>query len=268
MEHYAFTVPSVWEHSTQLRFGIDTCVHRIRGADRKEVLLLQHLRMGISHASLQRVAQRLRLSRSRVETLLERLEPVLCTPHSDAQLLPRIAIYDDYLSGHRIGHALHREGFISVDPSSLQAHVAVTVDRFGYDADRIALLNAHDIRVFPVRITDGSVTFGPLVDGENICGRCLQLHCFDVQPIWLRWQEQLVGKEIPIERTRTMDAIAPLGASFLRNIVETQTPGRSFTITLSPEGGVRDLKYQDVLAHDACEHVSKQLQGLLTPSVA
>lgn len=262
MEHYAFAVPSVWEYASQLRFGIDTCILRMRVANRKEVILLQHMRMGISRSALFKLAHRLRISRVRVETLLERLEPVLLQAHGDTQPLPKIAVFDDYHSGHRISQALQRQSFTIVAPSSSQEGVAVTIDRFGYDADRIGLLLAHDMRVFPLRITDGSFTFGPLLDGGALCGRCIQLADLSTRPTWLTWQEQLVGREIPAERTHIMEAVAPLGATFLRDLIEAGTPHRRLTVTFTADGRECDLRYETVRAHPSCNHQGEQVHEL------
>ena len=253
MAHYSFLVPSVWESANRLRFGVDVSVLRLRFPDRNEAVLTQMIRTGITAQALRTQATRLGVPETQVRALLSRLTTVLVTPDRPPA---RFTVVDDFRTGHRIAQNLIRAGcsWRQGRPDEAGAGtIALTVERFGYNPARNALLCARGFRVLPIRFTDRTVAIGPLLDDTSLCAHCLHLGDVEADAPWLRWPEQLIGKPIPSEHTVSMAAISAVASELMHRAGGASATRVRVTIEHSLHGDIHVVRREHVRQHPRCE---------------
>ena len=263
MQHYSFIVPSVWESARRIRFGIDTAVLTLRFTDRSEAVLTQMIRTGVSAAALHAAAAKLDASELLVASLLQRLTPVLTPPGREPLVF---SMYDDFHTGPRIAAALTRKGCIwrqrTREPHTTTT-VAVTIERFGYNPARNAMLCSRGHPVLPVRFTDRTVSIGPILDETTLCTHCMYLDDVDSQAPWIRWADQLIGVPIPAESILPAGVLAAFVSEVLGADPESNTGTERIVVTYSLSGKIEQVHRETLQQHPSCDRHA--LQELLVP---
>lgn len=253
MKHYSFLVPSVWESVNRIRFGIDTSVLKLRFPDRSEAVLTQMIRTGISSHDLWVHATHLGVPDAQLRSLLGRLTPVLVPPqHTPGSF----AVFDDFRTGQRIAQSLVRAGFTwnqgQTGHSGIGA-TALTVERFGYNPSRNALLCARGFRVLPIRFTDRAVTIGPILDEETLCTHCLHLTDVESDAPWLQWAEQLIGRPVPSEHRVSLGAVSAVVTELMSHAVDASAGHMQITIEHSLHGDIDRVRRGVFHQHPSCD---------------
>lgn len=215
--------PRVWRTPDTLQFGVDAprlVLHPVSIAEERMIAALAD---GVSRPGLRMIAKRARVDAEAVESLLERLAPVLTAVGAAGERAPEAAplvvLDGEGPTASRLLGLLGeagidaRSGLAWTDPAVDSAAYAVIVGSYAIEPERHARWLRRDVAHLPVVFGDGGVTVGPsVVPGRGPCVRCLDLHRRDADPAWPAMAAQLHARGRFGESRIVSDAVSAVVA--------------------------------------------------------
>jgi bacteriocin biosynthesis cyclodehydratase domain-containing protein len=212
--------PRIWRSPDTLQFGVDVPCLVLRPVSNAEERMIAALSDGVSLSGLRMIARRARADDRSVDSLLERLAPVLVRtsgPAADAApgTTPLVVLDGEGATASHILGLLRGagaevgSGLEWSDPLVDRADFAVIIGSFAIEPGRHSKWLRRDVPHLPVVFSDGGVTVGPLVrPGRGPCVRCVDLHRTDRDPAWPAMATQLYARDRPLESAIVRDAVA------------------------------------------------------------
>ncbi len=261
--------PMLWRDVDTVQFGLDgqsdvdgqfdDATVRVPLSEPWIEPLLQAMRSGFRRNSFDVIAHGVGAPREAARELLRRLEPVLRT---DPPTLPTIWIEGVNLADSRIeariGHALHDEGFATVDRAA-PGSVGIVLVHGAASAHQLAGYLRDDLAHVPVAFEPGSTMIGPLVvPGRTPCLSCRDAHERDRDPAWPSMHAQLIGAtSVPITTAHTAEAAGLIA----RVLGEADGSKLTKSVRISPDGR---RVWRETTFHEDClcrEQPSRSRQG-------
>lgn len=283
------TLPVCWESTRTLRIGFDRAEARVHNPTVSTMRMIRALRDGIWADEL-RLAQ-IEAGATAVEqrALLDELGPVLlrdpplhtsdtcCTDtgeglqHHSQRLFAGgdagvVTVLGEGMLAARLRRALAHAGFEIADPTCHTARpcFGVLVERFLAPTTRGTQLLLSEVPLLAVRVTDRSMTLGPVITaGGKPCLGCIELHGLEQNPLGPVLAAQLLDESPGAETQAGADLMAALVVAIVRSWCGgvPQLPHTRLRFTL--QGGVPQLPptVETITRHPecACQHLNQPL---------
>jgi bacteriocin biosynthesis cyclodehydratase domain-containing protein len=226
-------------------------LHDVTAAEERLIADLEH---GVTRVGLTALARAARMPVD-IDSLLERLSPVLTPPPPTTAPLPRrIALDGRGETAGRIASILTSCGFsVTSDIADVdRVEAAVIVARFAVLPERYGRWLRRDVPHLAVVFSDRDVAIGPLVEpGDGPCLACQYRHRADEDPAWTALATQLAGRDSPLETELVSTAVAALAS---RMVLARLTRGsRRFAAeSIRYEGSTGATDVVPVRQHEEC----------------
>ena len=197
-------LPVVWRSPTSLQFGVSNPRLRLDDLDLASEHMIAALGSGVSRSGLTVIARSAGVDDSSVDSLLERLEPVMEAERGGAAR--RVVVSGSGRLAERVAAMLAENGIAvyvtqTADAAEqLECELAIAVGHFVLDPSLLGVWLRRDLPHLPVVIGDSIVVVGPMIEpGDGPCLYCLQRHAADADPAWPAIATQLWGRRSPAD---------------------------------------------------------------------
>jgi hypothetical protein len=229
------TLPVVWRTPTSLQFGVTRPSVVLTDLDLTSEKLIAALGSGISRSGLDMIARSAGAPADAVESLLQRLRPVMLRPTPPAPA--PVVVAGSGLLADRLTALLAGAGVPVLLARSVaaaeaaQASFAIVIGSYVLDPALHGLWLRRETAHLPVILGDASVAIGPLVEpGRTACLYCLQRHATDADPAWPAIASQLWGRPSPAETELVASEVAAIVA---RMVISRQAASDQLVIEVA-----------------------------------